>query len=189
MSSEKPGLLIILSAPSGCGKTTVTNELLRRDSRAVRSVSWTTRAPRPGEKHGKDYFFVTRRQFESARKKRGFLEWAKVYHEFYGTPRDFVESRLACGNDVVLVIDTKGAKQVQRKMSCTSVFLLPPSLEVLKQRLSNRNSDSKKQLAKRLKEVKKEVGQSREYDYRLTNHTVRETVREIKKILRKERNQ
>lgn len=185
--SPRSGLLLVLSAPSGCGKTTVIQELLKRDKILVRSVSWTTRSPRPGEKHRKDYFFVTRKKFLAARDRGGFLEWAKVYREYYGTPRSFVKKALARSRDVVLVIDTRGARKVRRQMPCVLVFLKPPSLAVLKKRLFKRNSDSKSQIESRLKEVRYELNQAGRYDYRVVNHTVAQTLREIREIIWKER--
>ena len=187
MSKKRPGLLIVLSAPSGTGKTTVMKEFFRQDKNLVDSVSWTTRKPRHGEKHKKDYFFVSRKKFTQAIKNGGFLEWAKVYHEFYGTPKDYVTKKLASGKDVVLVIDTRGAQKVRHFKPSVHIFLKPPSIAVLKKRLKGRNSDSAKQLAARLKEVRYEMSQADRYDYRIVNHTVPQTVREVEKILKRER--
>ncbi len=181
------GLLLVLSAPSGAGKTTVIHQLLRRDKRLVKSISWTTRKPRHGERNGKDYFFVSRKQFLSAIRRNGFLEWAKVYREYYGTPKSYVQDKLAHGKDVVLVIDTRGAKQVRRSRPNVLVFLKAPSLAVLKSRLKGRNSESKSQLAARIHEARYEMKQARWYDYQVVNRTVSQAVRDIKKILEKER--
>lgn len=187
MSRKRPGLLIVLSAPSGTGKTTVMKEFFRQDKNLVDSISWTTRKPRPGEKHKKDYFFVSKKEFTAVIKRGGFLEWAKVYHEFYGTPKDYVTKKLASGKDVVLVIDTRGAQKVEHFKPSVHIFLKPPSIAVLKKRLTGRNSDSAEQLAARLKEVRYEMSQAGRYDYRIVNHTVAQTVRDIEKILERER--
>lgn len=185
--AARQGLLIVLSAPSGTGKTTVMNEFFRLDKNLVDSISWTTRKPRPGEKHGKDYFFVTRSKFLSAQKRGEFLEWAKVYHEYYGTPKSYVKNELAKGKDVVLVIDTRGAWKVKHFKPSVLIFLKPPSVAVLKKRLEGRNSESDEQLAARLKESQYEMKQANWYDYRIVNHTVDQTVRAIEKILKIER--
>lgn len=187
LTQKRPGLLIVLSAPSGTGKTTTMKELFRRDKNLVDSISWTTRKPRPGEKNRVDYFFVSRRKFLEAIKKGGFLEWAKVYREYYGTPKDYVEIELARGKDVVLVIDTRGAKKVRRFKPCVHIFLKPPSLRELKKRLALRKSESAEQLQERLKEVRYELSQAKWYDYTIVNHTVPQTVEDIEKILEKER--
>ncbi|MBI4970622.1 MAG: guanylate kinase [Candidatus Omnitrophica bacterium] len=186
-SSKRSGLLIVLSAPSGTGKTTVMKEFFAKDKNLVDSVSWTTRKPRSGEKHKKDYFFVSRRKFLEAIKRGGFLEWAKVYHEFYGTPKAYVLKKLREGKDVVLVIDTRGAQKVRHFKPSVHIFLKPPSIAVLKKRLHGRNADSAHQLEARLKEVRYEMSQADKYDYRIVNHTVVQTVRDVEKILNRER--
>lgn len=178
---------MVLSAPSGTGKTTVMREFFAKDKNLVDSISWTTRKPRHGEKDGKDYFFVSRKKFFEARKKNEFLEWARVYHEYYGTPKSYVKKKLVSGKDVVLVIDTRGAHKVRHFKPSVHIFLKPPSIKVLKQRLHGRNSDSREQLAERLKEVRYEMSQAKHYDYRIVNHTVVQTVRDIEKVLEKER--
>ncbi len=185
---KKTGLLVVLSAPSGTGKTTVMRELFAKDKNLVDSVSWTTRKPRRGEADGKDYFFVSQKKFSAARQKKEFLEWARVYREYYGTPKSYVQKRLASGKDVVLVIDTRGARKVRYFKPSVHIFLEPPSVRILKQRLHGRNADSKEQLAERLKEVRYEMRQAKHYDYRIVNHTVAQTVRDIEKVLGKERN-
>jgi len=184
---RRQGLLVVLSAPSGTGKTTVMKELFRRDKNLIDSISWTTRKPRPGEKHGEDYFFASRKEFEAAEKRGAFLEWAKVYHEYYGTPKAYVTRQLAKGKDVILVIDTRGAWKVRNFKPHVLIFLKPPSVAILKKRLKGRNSESEDELRKRLKEVQYEKKQAGWYDYRIVNHTVDQTVRDIEKILEKER--
>ncbi|MBI4397941.1 MAG: guanylate kinase [Candidatus Omnitrophica bacterium] len=179
--------MIVCSAPSGAGKTTVMNELFAKDKHLVRSISWTTRKPRAGERHGKDYFFVSRKKFLEARKKNEFLEWAKVFREYYGTPKSRVTRRLAQGKDVVLVIDTRGAHKVRHCKPSVHIFLKPPSLEALRRRLVGRNSESQEEMEARFKEARYEMNRATHYDYCVVNHTVSQTVREMEEILEKER--
>ncbi len=185
--NKTEGTLFVLSAPSGAGKTTVTQKILKQDRNLVRSVSWTTRLRRVGEKDKQDYFFVTPKRFLDKREKDGFLEWAKVFNQYYGTPKSFVNQKLKSGKDVVLVIDTRGAKKVKKQTNCVLIFLKAPTMKVLKERLFKRNTDSKKEIEKRLKEVKYEMGQASFYDYKVASGTILQTVKEIKQIIQKER--
>src|SRR5258708_1199095 len=146
-SKNKHGLLIVLSSPSGGGKTTIAHALLKKDKNIVRSISCTTRKPRIGEKNGKDYFFVTPSKFKSLISKRSFLEWAKVHRNFYGTPSRWVDEQLKKGKDVLFVIDVQGGKTIKRKVpGSILIFVKPPSLKVLKERLLLRRSEDAKTL-------------------------------------------
>jgi len=184
VKNRKKGTLFILSAPSGCGKTTVMKGLLKNNRKLVRSISWTTREKRTGEKEGKDYFFVTQKKFLSHREKENFLEWARVFGQYYGTPKNWVTQQLNKGKDVLLVIDTRGARKVKKQVPCQLIFLNPPSMKVLRSRLEKRKTDSRQEVQKRLKEARFEMKQAVWYDYRVINNTVRGAVKEIKKIIK-----
>lgn len=183
---ERKGRLLILSAPSGCGKTTIVEKLRERNPNIVRSVSVTTRKRREGEVDGKDYFFVSTADFFKMRGKKRFLEWAKVFNKYYGTPRDWVEEKLSQGLDVILVIEPKGARQIRRKTEAISIFIMPPSREELEERLKSRGSDSEREMRKRLKEARAEMDRKDEYNYVVVNENIDDTVREIESILSKE---
>ncbi len=182
------GLLIVLSSPSGGGKTTVAGRLLRRDRNIVRSVSCTTRKPRAGEKNGRDYFFVTRAKFKAMVARKSFLEWAKVHENFYGTPRGWVEGKLRLGKDVLFVIDVQGGMSIRRKNPrSVLVFLKPPSFSELKKRLLGRGSDDPSSLKVRLGDARWEMKEGRRYAYQVVNDRLAKTVADVAKIIQKER--
>ena len=184
----KKGLLIVLSSPSGGGKTTVAGKLLRRDRNIVRSVSCTTRKPRAGEKNGRDYFFVTPARFKAMISKKSFLEWALVHRNYYGTPRLWVERKLKEGRDVLFVIDVQGGKSVKRQEpGALLVFLKPPSLATLKKRLLGRGSDDPDSLKVRLRNARRELREGRYYEFQVVNDRLSQTVSEVAKIIRKKR--
>ena len=184
----KKGLMIVLSSPSGGGKTTVAQRLLKRDKNLLRSVSCTTRKPRKGEKDGRDYFFTTPRNFRVMAAKGEFLEWAQVHRNFYGTPRRWVEKQLRSGKDVLFVIDVQGGKSIKKQdPRALLIFLRPPSMAVLKNRLLGRQSEDAAALKVRLKDAVWEMKQGRRYDYRVVNDRLAKTVSEVAKILKKER--
>ncbi|MBU1864336.1 MAG: guanylate kinase [Candidatus Omnitrophica bacterium] len=186
--SQKNGLVIVLSAPSGCGKTTVERHLLRTVRRLRRSISATTRARRKGERHGRDYFFFTKKTFQEKIKSNYFLEWARVFSEYYGTPRKSVTDTLQSGFDILLTIDVQGARKIRRKVkSATFIFLLPPSVAQLKKRLIKRGTDTSKEIQKRLRQAKSEMKQSRLYDYIIVNDSLSCVVKTIRDIIQKER--
>ena len=140
---NKRGRLFVISASSGTGKTTLAHELLSKDKNLVQSISCTTRKPRPTERQGRDYFFVTKKDFKRIQKKNGFLEWANVFGKFYGTPKKEVEAQLKKKRDVLLLIDVQGAKKVKKsKPDAVFIFLAPPSKEELKRRLIARGTES-----------------------------------------------
>ncbi|MCK4463540.1 MAG: guanylate kinase [Candidatus Omnitrophica bacterium] len=185
--SKKPNLFI-LSAPSGCGKTSIVNKVLQSLRGVSRSVSVTTRLPRGREKIRRDYYFVSETSFKNKAKKGDFLEWAKNFGYYYGTPKKAVYDKLKKGKDLILTIDVKGALQVRRKMSdCVMIFITPPSLEELLRRLRKRGTDKSKEISKRLRIAKKEISFSRKYDYIIINDKLEDAVRKLKSIIIAER--
>jgi guanylate kinase len=192
MSSERPtppGLLFVVSAPSGTGKTTVVDRLVERSPRLTRSRSYTSRARRPGEVEGVDYNFVTRDRFEAMIREDAFLEWADIFGNLYGTGREATELELAAGHDLVLVIDVQGARQVRHRLPgrAVEIFVLPPSFEVLAARLRGRNKDSEDAIARRLATASREVSAVEEYDYVVVNDDIDRCVSEIESIVAAER--
>lgn len=181
---SREGLLFVISGPSGCGKTTLGRELLQSSPELVRSVSVTTRPRRQGEKEGREYFFVSRAQFIRLRKQNKFLEWARVFSHFYGTPRDFVLKTIAGGKDVLLIIDVQGAMQIKQKFpQAIFIFINTPSPELLGERLRKRGLDLTVDIERRIRQAKKELAYRKEYDYEIINDRI-ETARErLKAIL------
>ena len=182
------GLLLVVSAPSGTGKTTVVERLVEVCPRLVQSRSYTSRPPRSGETDGVDYNFVDRPAFESKIKEGGFLEWADVFGNLYGTGRAETESLLAAGLDVVLVIDVQGARQVrERAREAVGIFLLPPSYQVLESRLRGRCEDAEDVISRRLTTARAEVSAVNEYDYVVMNDELERCVAELCAIVTAER--
>jgi guanylate kinase len=168
MSSRK-GLLFILSAPSGTGKTVLLEALVKENPLVVRSISYTTREKREGEQEGIDYFFVTQKEFESLEKKHFFLESVTLFSASYGTSKSFVEEHLNKGHHVILVIDTQGALELKKRYEIPAIFLMPPSLEELERRLLKRGAESKKKQEERLSKATDEIALSKHYDYIVIN--------------------
>ncbi len=180
----KKGLLIVVSGPSGTGKGTVCGELLDSMPELAYSISATTRAPRAGEVDGKNYYFLTKERFEELISEGGFLEYANVYGNYYGTPLVKIQERLAEGNDILLEIDTQGALEVMKK--CPDglfIFLLPPSLGELERRIRGRGSETEESLKKRLGNAKAEIAIGEKYKYVVVNDTVKKAVARIKSII------
>ena len=175
----------MVSAPSGTGKTSLVHALLDGTDNLVASVSFTTRAPRAGEQHGRDYYFVSEDEFRSRIKTGDFFEHAVVFDKYYGTSRRMVTEQLQQGRDVVLEIDWQGARQIRAAMpdSC-SIFILPPSRQVLEQRLRNRNQDSDEQIARRLRDAREEMSHYAEYDYVVFNDDFDTALQELQAIVR-----
>ncbi|HAJ57663.1 MAG TPA: guanylate kinase [Candidatus Omnitrophica bacterium] len=178
----------IISGPSGSGKTTLTDALLKDaywKPRLVKSVSYTTRPKRPGEVEGRDYVHIGHKDFLRLLKQRAFLEHEEIFGASYGTPKKAVEDAKKAGRDLLLCIDVKGARRVRRFFgkSAVSVFILPPHLEALNERLVKRSTESKKDIEKRLKRVKIELSLAKEYDYVVVNDDLREALKKIKAIL------
>lgn len=177
------GHLIVISGPSGTGKGTIVGELLKR-RRAKLSVSCTTRAPRPHEIDGKAYFFITPEEFERREEDGDFLESANVFGNRYGTPRKEVLKELEKGNDVILEIDVQGAKQVKSRFpEARLIFIEPPSMEVLSERLRGRGTESSEQLALRTAKAKEELSHASEYDLCVVNDDLEEAIEQIEEYL------
>ena len=183
---KKP-LMLVLSGPSGVGKGTLGKRLIEEEGFGF-SVSCTTRGPRPGEKHGVDYLFITREEFLSRRAANGFLETATVHDEFYGTPREPAERAMAEGRDFLLDIDPQGGVQVMESVpEAVSVFLLPPSWAALEARLRGRGTETEEKIQKRLHNARQEVKYLPRYDYCIVNDDLDEAWRELRGIVRAER--
>lgn len=182
------GLLIIVSGPSGAGKGTICKELIQRDESIVVSVSATTRAPRNAEEDGKSYHFITKQMFESMIENGGFLEYAEVYDNYYGTPKDFVIEKITHGENVLLEIDIQGALQVKQKYpEGIFVFVLPPSMETLKNRIVGRGSETPESLEKRMSSAYQEIEQIKNYDYFIVNDTVEHSTDVLQAIITAEK--
>ncbi|CAK8715959.1 Guanylate kinase [Candidatus Electrothrix laxa] len=183
------GTLLVVSAPSGCGKTTILKQVMVKVSGLEFSVSHTTRQPRLGERDGVDYHFVTKEAFLALRDQQpsGFLEWAEVHGNFYGTSRRDVETLLASGKDVVLDIDIQGAAQVRDNTDPVTVFISPPTLAELERRLRGRGTESAENLAVRLANAEKEMAEADNYRYLIVNDVLEQAVRDLQAIITAER--
>jgi guanylate kinase len=182
------GILFVISSPSGGGKGTLVRRILTHMPRLGYSVSWTTRAPRQGEVNGREYHFVTTEEFTAARERGEFLEWASVHGNFYATSIKVVERELAAGRDVVLEIDVQGAATVRRLgIEAVSVFILPPSFEIMRRRLTGRQSENSDALALRLQNSRGEVEHYREFDYVVLNDDVDRAATQLASIVYAER--
>ena len=185
---KRRGTLVVVSAPSGAGKTTLCHEVRSLVPELYYSVSHTTRAPRPGEKEGTDFFFVSEGQFTAMRARDEFAEWAQVHGHHYGTPAKALESALSRGFDVLLDIDTHGARQLrQRYPEAVSVFIMAPSMAELEARLRERKSDSAGDIARRLSRAREEIAAWRQYDYLIINRDVKDAVDQLATIIQAER--
>lgn len=182
------GNIFIICAPSGAGKTSLVRALLAREPSVSLSISHTTRAIRPGEQDGRDYHFVSRPVFEKMAERGEFLESAQVHGNLYGTSQTWLETQRAKGRDIVLEIDWQGAQQVRRLMTdAIGVFILPPSLEVLRQRLTDRRQDSAEVIEKRLHAARGEIAHVAEFDYVIINSDFKEAVEDLVGIVRSAR--
>jgi len=188
MSSSRRGLLFIISAPSGTGKTTLVERLVQVVPRLRMSRSYTSRAARAGESDGVDYNFISREHFEAMIGDGAFLEWADVFGNYYGTGATDTETALAAGEDVVLVIDVQGARQVRgRGIETVGVFVLPPSASVLESRLRGRSKDTEDQIRRRLEVARTEIGEFVQYEYVVVNDDLDGAVNRIRAIVMAER--
>jgi len=178
------GIALVISAPSGTGKTTLIKRLRKEFPTFGYSVSCTTRAPRDGEVDGRDYHFLSRERFVELRDQGHFAEWAEVHGNFYGTPKKFVDEAMEQGKDVVLDIEVQGALQVVHKRpDVVRIFIAPPSWQALEERLTSRGTDSPEKVQKRLVRAKVELQTANTYDYFVINDTVERAVREINAIM------
>jgi len=186
---RRRGVMLVLSSPSGAGKTTISRKLLERDSELRMSVSVTTRPKRPGEVQGRDYHFIDLTQFELMRNRHELLEWAKVFGNYYGTPRGPVADALNQGSDVLFDIDWQGTQQLAEhaRADLVSVFVLPPSTAELERRLRGRAQDSDEVVQQRMEKAADEMTHYEEYDYILINRDIDESVVAVQSILNAER--
>jgi len=189
LKRQRRGLMVVLSSPSGAGKTTLTRKLLAENEEITMSISATTRRPRPGEMDGTDYMFVTKDKFAEMIEDQAFLEHAKVFDNHYGTPRAPVEDALAEGRDVIFDIDWQGAQQLTQAAGddLVRVFILPPNMRELEQRLRTRAQDSDDVIAKRMSKSENEISHWAEYDYVIVNEDIDTSMTELRAIIAAER--
>ncbi|MBL7157666.1 MAG: guanylate kinase [Candidatus Omnitrophica bacterium] len=187
---EKKGRIFVVSAPSGCGKTTICKRVLRKIKGLTPSVSTTTRRPRRGEKNKKDYRYISKKLFKKEVKNRSFLEWEENFGYFYGTPKRFVLEKIKKGKDLLLSIDVKGAMNVKKKFpKSVLIFIKPPSIKELSRRLKLRNTDDKAEIARRIKIAKRELKFAPKYDYIVVNDKLENAVDELISVIKKKRRQ
>ncbi len=182
--SQAAGNVFVVVAPSGAGKSSLVNALLEKDPTLCLSVSATTRAPRSGETDGKDYRFVSRAEFAAMQQNNQLLEWAEVHGNFYGTPRDQIDQAIHQGRDVLLEIDWQGARQVKRLFTQTiGIFILPPSIQTLEQRLQLRGQDSQEVIARRIQAANEEISHAPECEYVIINQDFRIALAELTEVI------
>ncbi len=189
LKSDRRGLMVVLSSPSGAGKTTLTRKLLADHPDMAMSISATTRPMRPGEEEGKDYFFIDKTRFGELEAAGEFLEHAKVFDNYYATPRGPVEEALSQGKDVVFDIDWQGAQQLTQAAAddLVKIFILPPNMRELEQRLRTRAQDSDSVIVKRMSKSEAEISHWAEYDYVIVNEDIFTALEELKTIVKSER--
>lgn len=186
--TDQSGFLLIFSGPSGSGKDTVIKEILDRDEKTVVSVSMTTRSPRPGEVDGVSYYYVSHEEFEKKIANDEMLEWAKYGDNYYGTPKAPVSKWISEGKTVILEIEVQGADKIRAKYpGVRTMFLMPPSMHVLKSRLSGRNTESDDEILKRITIAKEEIGRANDYDYIIVNNRLEDTVEDVLEVIYRHR--
>lgn len=185
---KEKGMLIVLSGPSGAGKGTLCDLLLKKIKNLYLSISVTTRQPRNNEKNGVDYLFTSEEDFISKIKNDEFIEWAKVHNNYYGTPKKYVDKLLKEGKDVILEIDTQGAAQIKKKYpEGIFIFIMPPGIKELKKRIIKRGSETEESLNIRIQNARKELRESQKYDYVIVNDDLQEAVSNLSAIIIAER--
>lgn len=188
ISLKRKGMLIVVSSPSGGGKSTVIRDIVKDDPNMEYSVSVTSRSPRPGEINGESYTFVSEDQFQEWIKEDRFYEWARVHNHLYGTRKDIIREKLNRGKDVIMDLDFQGGLNVKRQSpDAVLIFLLPPSMEVLEERLRLRNTDQEQEIQVRLKNAGEEIEYATRYDYVLINENLDKTIQEVRGIIKSER--
>ena len=188
MVTKRQGMMFVLSSPSGVGKTTLTKKLAKNNANLSISISHTTREPRPSEIDGKDYYFVSKKEFDFLIKGNNFFEYAKIFDNYYGTLKETVLKYLSLGKDVLFDIDWQGTQQLQKikGLSLVAFFILPPNIQVLKSRLSNRHKGQEKLIEERMKKFNEEISHWKEYDYVVVNDDLEECYNKILNIIRSE---
>jgi len=187
MLKPKEGLIVVISAPSGAGKTTICKRLLQTSFSFTYSVSFTTRPPRKNEIEGVDYYFVSREEFERLIKEGGFVEWAEVHGELYGTSKKLLEETIKAKKNVLLEVDVRGGTKIKENYpEAVLIFLLPPSWEELERRLKGRGTEEEKKIQKRIERAKEEVKYASRYDYLVINDDVNRAVEDILSIVKAE---
>ncbi len=187
MSHTQKGKLIVISAPSGTGKTSLVKALLKNSKDLILSISTTTRKPRVGEKEGRDYFFVNKSKFDELKSNGNFIEWAEVYGNLYGTSSDWIKKKISEGKKIILEIDWQGARQIRKKFEqsekLTTIFLKPPSLEELASRLKYRGQDSQETINSRISLAKNDLKHSHDFQHVIINDDFELTLKKIKDII------
>lgn len=182
------GRIFVVSAPSGCGKTSLVKALIRKDRGIVHPASFTTRKPRAGEKDGVDYDFISEAEFRRRLRRKDFMEWSKPFGQYYATSKSAVLGSIKKGKDVILNLDVKGAIFVKRHFKdSTLIYILPPSIEALRQRLLGRSTDRSAEIRKRLRFARNDIANLEKYDYTIVNDDFGEAVAKLKSILVAER--
>jgi len=188
VKTKKQGLLIVLSGPSGCGKNTVINELLKIRDNCFLSISCTTRKPRGEEKHGINYYFYTTEEFEKSIENDEFLEYAKYADNYYGTPKKYIQEHLDKGEDVILEIEIQGALKIKEKIKeAIFIFIMPPTMTELRKRLENRKTEEKAKIDKRFKRAYAEINEVSKYNYVVVNDEIKQAASKVNAILEAEK--
>ncbi len=189
IKTKSRGILIVISGPSGAGKGTICSSIKERNENIWLSTSMTTRSPRGEEKNGVEYFFVSKEEFEEKIKDDGFLEYAVVHSgQYYGTPKDKIANMLNTGKDVLLEIDIQGAIEIQNKISdALFIFIMPPSMEILKERLMGRNTDSEEKILERFKTAYREINEVTKYNYVVVNDKIDLAISKVEAIIMAEK--